>query len=227
LTFAYDEGGKHECFYQFIRKVFVCLCALITGWNNVRMGVECVIVMAHAMGRTLVIPPQEHLYLLGVEHKDKEDTEAHDEMGFEDFFDISLLKSHKGFHVITNEEFLTQQGLTGKLKGIIPPGGKADLSGGKLAKYLESTSDSTPEWSGKFLALPDRPGDFNVSNSHHPKLASRLAAFRGQGHNDRVAVYYDEALQKARHMYFPPDGDHRLLQHYYGMINIKVRAIVS
>ena len=28
------------------------------------MGVECVIVMAHAMGRTLVIPPQEHLYLL-------------------------------------------------------------------------------------------------------------------------------------------------------------------
>lgn len=29
------------------------------------MAAECVIVMAHAMGRTLVVPPQEHLYLLG------------------------------------------------------------------------------------------------------------------------------------------------------------------
>jgi hypothetical protein len=35
------------------------------------------------MGRTLVIPPQQHLYLLGKTHKDEEDTKAHDEMGFE------------------------------------------------------------------------------------------------------------------------------------------------
>jgi hypothetical protein len=44
LTFEYDGGG----------------------WNNVRMGLECVIVLAHAMGRTLVIPPAQHLYLLGL-----------------------------------------------------------------------------------------------------------------------------------------------------------------
>lgn len=60
LTFAYDGGG----------------------WNNVRMGVECLIVIAHAMGRTLVIPPQEHLYLLDREHKDQHETETHNEMGF-------------------------------------------------------------------------------------------------------------------------------------------------
>ena len=39
------------------------------GWNNVRMSLECLIVVAHAMGRTLVIPPQQHLYLLGKNHK--------------------------------------------------------------------------------------------------------------------------------------------------------------
>lgn len=36
--------------------------------------------LAHAMGRTLVIPPQQHLYLLGKVHKDKNDKEAHDEV---------------------------------------------------------------------------------------------------------------------------------------------------
>ena len=78
--------------------------------------------VAHAMGRTLVVPPQQHLYLLGPlysnmatqarpnptnfsiqtgkPHKDKDDKEVHDEMGFEDFFDVNLLCSHKGFHVL-------------------------------------------------------------------------------------------------------------------------------
>lgn len=66
------------------------------GWNNVRMSLECLIVVAHATGRTLVVPPQQHLYLLGQTHKDKHDKKAHDEMGFEDFFDIPTLKTHKG-----------------------------------------------------------------------------------------------------------------------------------
>lgn len=74
LSFEYDNGG----------------------WNNVRMSLECLLVVAHAMGRTLVVPPQQHLYLLGNTHKDKHDTSAHDEMGFEDFFDLELLKSQLG-----------------------------------------------------------------------------------------------------------------------------------
>jgi len=35
LVFEYDHGG----------------------WNNIRMGIEIVLVTAHAMGRTLVVPP--------------------------------------------------------------------------------------------------------------------------------------------------------------------------
>jgi len=34
------------------------------GWNNIRMAMETVVVMAHAMGRTLVIPPGQGMYLL-------------------------------------------------------------------------------------------------------------------------------------------------------------------
>jgi hypothetical protein len=35
------------------------------GWNNIRMAMESVIGLAVAMGRTLVMPPQKKMYLLG------------------------------------------------------------------------------------------------------------------------------------------------------------------
>lgn len=101
---------------------------------------ECVLVVAHAMGRTLVIPPQQHLYLLGQEHKDKHDTKAHDEMGFEDFFDISLLRSHEGFHVMEMTEFLAKEGVSGGLKGVLPPGNRTDVWGPDLWSYLDRVS---------------------------------------------------------------------------------------
>merc|ERR1711991_27449 len=120
ITFEYDNGG----------------------WNNVRMSLECIIVIAHAMGRTLVIPPQQHLYLLGKTHKDEEDTKAHDEMGFSDFFDIDLLESHKGFHTISMKQFLTQEACQGGLgneatgtKGLLPAKNNSDLWGQELWWY--------------------------------------------------------------------------------------------
>jgi hypothetical protein len=37
------------------------------GWNNIRMSMETVLAMAVAMGRTLVLPPEQGMYLLGKE----------------------------------------------------------------------------------------------------------------------------------------------------------------
>jgi len=190
LTFEYDQGG----------------------WNNVRMALECMIVIAHAMGRTLVIPPQQHLYLLGQNHQDKGDKKAHDEMGFEDFFDIQLLSSHKGYHVIPMKEFLQNEGVTGGLKGKLPPKNSTDAWGSSLWKYLDEVADSNPEWMGKFLAMPDRPGDFSFKTiKYDDKTIKRMKEFGGE----RTPVYYDETLQKAHHIHFPADGSHRLLQHHY------------
>jgi hypothetical protein len=118
LTFEYDQGG----------------------WNNVRMGVESLIVVAHAMGRTLVIPPQQHLYLLGAMHKDPHDKDSHDEMGFEDFFDINLLRSHRGFHVMNMEEFLAKEGVSGGLHGVLPPQNSTKVWGQALWSYLNKVS---------------------------------------------------------------------------------------
>mmetsp|Transcript_9258 Transcript_9258/g.20460 ORF Transcript_9258/g.20460 Transcript_9258/m.20460 type:complete len:210 (-) Transcript_9258:1868-2497(-) len=38
------------------------------GWNNIRMAMETILVMAHAMGRTVVLPPENHMYLLRVKN---------------------------------------------------------------------------------------------------------------------------------------------------------------
>jgi len=121
LTFEYDAGG----------------------WNNVRMGMECLLVVAHATGRTLVVPPQQHLYLLGVNHQDKGDAAPHDEMGFEDFFDLELLRSHEGLHVMHMEEFLAKEGVSGGLKGVLPPHNSSEAWGQALWQYLKKVSGAT------------------------------------------------------------------------------------
>ena len=57
---------------------------------------------------------------------------------------------------------------------------------------VRRVADRTPAWNNKFIAFPDRPGDFNLSSPHHPRWKRRFAAFRGSGNDVRRVVYYDE-----------------------------------
>jgi hypothetical protein len=174
ITFEYDHGG----------------------WNNVRMGMECLIVAAHAMGRTLVLPPQHHLYLLSKNHK-HDSGEVKDEMGFEDFFDLNLLKSHEGLHAITTKEYLTREGA---------PHNNTNAWGRELIEYLRAKADKQPEWSGRYLSFANHD---NLTE----EVKARLSAFAGE----RSHVYYDKELQEARLIHFQGGDNHRLLQHFYGM----------
>ena len=95
------------------------------GWNNIRMAMETVIVMAHAMGRTLVLPPEQRMYLLG------------GKFTFNDFFHLdSVALEHDGLDIITTEEFLKREGVTGKL---------VNLSTGEV----EKPPDDRIQWDGK------------------------------------------------------------------------------
>lgn len=62
--------------------------------------------------------------------------------------------------------------------------------------------------------MPRAPGNFSLEDlsSYPPRTVARMKAFGGE----RSPVYYDEILQTAHHIHFPADGNHRLLQHYYG-----------
>lgn len=191
LTFEYDQGG----------------------WNNVRMGMESLIVVAHATGRTLVIPPQQHLYLLMQKHADQKNTEEHDEMGFEDFFDLNLLRSHRGFHMMEMEDFLNKEAVSGGLHGILPPRNSSKVWGSALWNYLAKVADEKPSWMGRFLALPANSTDYDLAHAKDDAdVAQRMKAFGG----DRSPVFYDQKLQRAHHIHFPGGEHYRLLQHHYG-----------
>lgn len=47
------------------------------GWNNVRMSMESVLAMSVAMGRTLVLPPKQGMYLLDKDEHEKDVSASH------------------------------------------------------------------------------------------------------------------------------------------------------
>jgi len=82
------------------------------GWNNIRMSMETIVVAAHAMGRTLVLPPNQGIYLLQ-QDKGKQKTS----FSFADFFHLNSIDlEHAGIDIITTEEFLLREAMTGNLK---------------------------------------------------------------------------------------------------------------
>jgi hypothetical protein len=72
--------------------LYACRSQTQSGWNNIRMAVETVIVFAHAMGRTIVLPPEAHMYLLS------------DGLDFHDFFHLQAMAAkHDGISMISME----------------------------------------------------------------------------------------------------------------------------
>jgi hypothetical protein len=91
LTFEPDEGG----------------------WNNIRMSMETAVAMAHAMGRILVLPPTQEIYLL---RNDRRKTKKN-KFTFKDFFHFdSIASEHAAVKVIHMEEFLKKEAMTGHLR---------------------------------------------------------------------------------------------------------------
>jgi hypothetical protein len=75
------------------------------------MAMESTIALAVAMGRTLVMPPEKKMYLLG---KNEKGQKHH--FSFVDFFPIDeMARDNRAFNVISMKDYLEQQGMKGKL----------------------------------------------------------------------------------------------------------------
>ena len=73
---------------------------------------ETAVAMAHAMGRTLVMPPEQKMYLLG-----KKDKHSKNTLSFEDFYHFdSVAVEHAGVEVISTEEFLEREIMSGNIR---------------------------------------------------------------------------------------------------------------
>jgi len=118
------------------------------GWNNIRMSMETVLTMALAMGRVLVLPPSQKMYLLG---------KGQATFNFADFFPLQeLAEEHAGFEIISTQQFLEET--MGKTRDTtsqeinFPPDNKktqwdGDSNGIKteLAPWLRSVAVD-PDW---------------------------------------------------------------------------------
>jgi len=215
------------------------------GWNNIRMAMETALVMSHAMGRTLVLPPEQRFYLLGKsDHKQKNDFD------FGDFFHLdSIAVEHEGFNVISSEEFLHRYGKNGKLMNVKT--GKPEVWNEKS----EHTSYSVkayfrkigvnPLWNPMdcIAAFPAAKGPEAIDHlrkAHKDMFAEvggrkkpSLEEFEGKPIDvdapleermrellaDRSEIcVYDTRLQEAHVLHFPAEKGTRLLTHFYAFI---------
>jgi hypothetical protein len=198
------------------------------GWNNVRMSMEVIFVMAAAMGRTLVLPPRAPFYLLG--------TGKENARSFGSFYDISKPSFQKEVEVITMEEFFEREthgpdGLLGHLteeeKAKIKP--IADIcvyaEGSEIhCKYLYKLLESIgyqPKIGGNhncFVFDNDVFQGQDVSDD----LKERVARFCGP---ERTPVYYEQTIHEPQLIHWDAsaaDGDgvkgFRLLNHFYSFL---------
>jgi GDP-fucose protein O-fucosyltransferase len=160
LTFVMDEGG----------------------YNNIRMAYETVLALSHAMGRTLVLPPNQEMYLLndgggrpgqGGQQQQQQQQQQRKDFGFQDFFPIERIAAQiQGMSIISTEEFLVREAMNGTLRDrqsgqvSFPPHNRTNWDGDskaiikELQPWLETVSYQ-PDWSPDvcLAAFPAEPGN--------------------------------------------------------------------
>ncbi len=223
LTFEPDEGG----------------------WNNIRMSMETATTLAHAMGRILVLPPEQQMYLLSNDKRNNRFT-------FKDFFHFdSIAAEHPAVEVISMEEFMKREAITGNLvdrytgKVSFPPNNETVFNGngrnGRPHWLWLRNATMPPIWffDECVAAFPSIPG---------PKMSERMEDLRktidGKNHiteyfdnptevdappqarlremlgtRKKICVY-DDALQNEKVIHFMGDNASgaRLLVHFYAFL---------
>ena len=194
------------------------------GGNNVRMAMETVVSLAHALGRTLVLPPDQRMYLIG-----KNGYHA----SFAHFYHLETLsKEHAGLTIISMEEFLEQEAMTGRLidkstrRPSFPPGNRTDWNGesGKGMKVLHEWLRNValvPQWKPDrcVVAIPSAHGADATSALEEAHKQIKEEVFHGAADapvpvgaplkermremlNGRDLCIYNEAMQKESIVHF-------------------------
>ena len=227
--------------YRFMQQYHVVPC------NNKIYATtlkETALVMSHAMGRTLVLPPSQRFYLLGQRASNQKS-----DFDFGDFFHLdSIAIEHEGFNIISSEEFLERYGKTGRLKNVKtgePEIWKAgDHPTSSAVNSYWSRIGVNPGWNPTdcAAAFPSGKGEDaieEIKRAHQSIMLEKDGRkkptpeeFEGKPTPvdapveermremlaDRTQLcIYDTSLQNAPILHFPAKKGTRLLTHFYGM----------
>lgn len=143
------------------------------GWNNVRMAVETIVVMAIVTGRTLVLPPQQGLWML-TQTDGAEGGEQRSKFSLTDFFHLErVAMEHAGLDIITMQDFLQREALSGHIRDqngsvSFPPGNRTNWDGANVRElnlWLRNIL-YRPLWEPEscVLAIPSSTGSQEVQN---------------------------------------------------------------
>ena len=163
LTFEPDEGG----------------------WNNIRMSMETATALAQAMGRILVLPYEQNIYLLRQAKKRR-----NNRFTFHDFFHFeSIANEHPAVEVISMKEFIEKEAMTGHIRNkytgeiAFPPENRTVWEGhlrtGKpFYSWLRNVTEA-PIWFFEdcVVGFAKEPG---------PEGAHRLKKYRKKFPNDKI-----------------------------------------
>lgn len=199
------------------------------GWNNIRMSMEILFVMAAATGRTLVLPPRLPLYLLG---HGKEGAR-----GFGDFFPLHNKELLKKVKIMTMREFVTQEspswGLTEEQRNHL-------LETSDLCVHQDDSGIYCEDLNKELRSRGYQPHiypqdncyvfDENVLETGDPSQLSDEAHLAvDQFCGVRKPVFFDKKIQTPRWIHWDAacsyvkqeDREHcfRLLQHFYTFIH--------
>jgi len=124
------------------------------GWNNVRMSMEIIFVIAAATGRTLVLPPKEPLYRLAADKVNKE-------RGFADFFPLGTPEFAKKVKLISTKEFIEREG---------GPNGRLPVPE-EMRENVTASADTCGKMK-KFKSFCDNIGHYLEKVGHSPNIGA-------------------------------------------------------
>mmetsp|Transcript_5995 Transcript_5995/g.7636 ORF Transcript_5995/g.7636 Transcript_5995/m.7636 type:complete len:605 (+) Transcript_5995:30-1844(+) len=200
------------------------------GWNNIRMNLEIIFILAAATGRTLVLPPPVPMYLL---NKDK----GSKHRGFGDFFPIHEEAFKRKLEVISMEEFLKREGGD---DGQFPipeddreqlfkssvgcdKKAKSDIACDPIFDYLETSADLIPQWNTSNCLVFDEDmfNDDEMSQENKDRVASFCSP--------RKDYFYvtPKSFNDHKIVHIKNSKGWRILAHYYGYMYFTNPAIYN
>ncbi|KAL7499728.1 hypothetical protein ACHAWT_007372 [Skeletonema menzelii] len=206
------------------------------GWNNLRISFENILTLAALSGRTLVLPPEQSIYLLDTKRGDRRDGKRQ----YTDYFNMTENSEFlRRVPIISAEEFLS---LEGGDDGFVPLNGYNETKKQHLlnvAKACEERKISDVFCEdlydhylahgllGPIISEPESEANcfvfdkdvFLYGDDYISKLSedvqSRIKTFC----NKRIPVYYNQAMHHAPVWHFETmDLKTRLLTHTYALL---------